>query len=137
MAIRAALFDFGGVVTTSPFEAFARYERERGLPTDFIRTLNATNPDHNAWAQLERNHVDTATFCELYEAEAAALGHEIVADEVLACLSGDIRPEVVTAIRRCKERLTTGCITNNIASMTEGDDERPGWHKAVALDELF
>ena len=137
MPVRAALFDFGGVVTTSPFESFARYERDLGLPVDFIRTLNATNPDTNAWAQLERNTVDLERFCELYEAEALAAGHAIVAREVLECLGGDIRDEMVTAIKRCKQRLTTGCITNNIASMTEAEDGRLGWHAVVALDELF
>jgi putative hydrolase of the HAD superfamily len=137
MAIRAALFDFGGVVTTSPFESFARYEAEHGLPTDFIRTLNATNPDSNAWAQLERNTIDYARFCELYEDEARAAGHTLVAADVLACLGGDIRAEMITAIKRCKERLTTGCITNNIASMTEASEGRPAWHESFALDELF
>ncbi len=38
MTIRAVMFDFGGVITSSPFEAFARFERERGLPPGFIRT---------------------------------------------------------------------------------------------------
>ena len=50
VAIRAVMFDFGGVVTTSPFEAFARLEVERGLPPGFIRRVNATNPDENVWA---------------------------------------------------------------------------------------
>ena len=36
--IRAVMFDFGGVISSSPFEAFARFERENGLPPDFIRT---------------------------------------------------------------------------------------------------
>jgi putative hydrolase of the HAD superfamily len=133
MPIRAALFDFGGVVTTSPFEAFARYERERGLPADFLRTLNATNPDENAWAQLERNHVDTDSFCILYEAEARAAGHVIDGRGVLACLSGDLRPAMLQAIRQCKQKLRTGCLTNNVASMSEGD----GWASAVHLEELF
>jgi putative hydrolase of the HAD superfamily len=56
---------------------------------------------------------------------------------VLACLSGDVRTEMITAIKCCKARLTTGCITNNIASMTEPSDGRPAWHEAFALDELF
>jgi putative hydrolase of the HAD superfamily len=50
--IRAALFDFGGVILSSPFEAFARYERERDLPEGFLRRINSTNPDDNAWAAL-------------------------------------------------------------------------------------
>ena len=52
MAIRAVMFDFGGVISSSPFEAFARLETERGLPPGFIRTVNATNPHDNAWARL-------------------------------------------------------------------------------------
>ena len=137
MAIRAALFDFGGVVTTSPFESFARYEIEHGLPADFIRTLNATNSDTNAWAQLERSTIDLARFCELYENEARAAGHALVAADVLACLSGDVRTEMITAIKCCKARLATGCITNNLASMIEASEGRPTWNETFALEELF
>ena len=46
----AVIFDFGGVITASPFEAFNRLEEERGLPQYFIRRVNATNPDTNALA---------------------------------------------------------------------------------------
>ena len=75
MAIRAVMFDFGGVVTTSPFEAFARLEAERSLPAGFIRTVNATNPDENAWARLERNELSLDAFAAAWAAEARALGH--------------------------------------------------------------
>ena len=75
--IEAVLFDFGGVVTTSPFDAFARYEAANGLPVGLIRTINATNPDDNAWAHLERSDVDTDGFAALFEAEASALGHAV------------------------------------------------------------
>ena len=47
-SVEAVLFDFGGVFTTSPFEAFNRYEAEADLPRDFIRRLNASNADTNA-----------------------------------------------------------------------------------------
>ena len=60
--VKAVIWDFGGVLTTSPFEAFNRYEAERGLPLDLIRTINATNPDTNAWALFERNEVSLDEF---------------------------------------------------------------------------
>jgi putative hydrolase of the HAD superfamily len=120
--IRAALFDFGGVISTSPFESFNRYERDQQLPHDFLRGLNATNPDTNAWARHERNEVTFDEFCDAYEAEALAAGHTIDAREVIGCLAGDLRPEMLEAIRRCHERLRTGLITNNMASMMEGDE---------------
>lgn len=113
MAIRAALFDFGGVILTSPFEAFAAYERAQGLPDGFIRSLNATDPDHNAWAKMERSEVTIPEFCELFEAEARAAGGELDAAAVLAALRGEIRPQMVEALRRCHQRLKTACLTNN------------------------
>jgi len=114
--IEATLWDFGGVMTTSPFEAFARYEEEQGLPAGFIRGLNATNPHDNAWAQLERGAVSFDEFCELFEAEARAAGGEIVASTVMGLLSGRLRPEMVEALRRCREAgLRTGCLTNNFS----------------------
>jgi len=119
--IRAALFDLGGVVFTSPFEAFSRYERERGLPDGFIRGLNTTNPDTNAWARLERSEVTFDQFCELFEVEARQAGGELDGHEVLALLAGDVREEMVEAIRRCRERLKTAAITNNWAIEDDGD----------------
>jgi putative hydrolase of the HAD superfamily len=116
--VRAVLWDFGGVILSSPFEAFASYERQEGLPEGFLRQLNATNPDSNAWARLERSDVDLAGFAELYEAEAAAAGHRIDAGAVLALLSGELRPAMVQALRRIRgEGLVQACLTNNVAGM--------------------
>jgi putative hydrolase of the HAD superfamily len=116
--VRAVLWDFGGVILSSPFEAFASYERQQGLPDGFLRQLNATNPDSNAWARLERSDVDLAGFAELYEAEAAAAGHRIDAGAVLALLSGELRPAMVQALRRIRgEGLVQACLTNNVAGM--------------------
>jgi putative hydrolase of the HAD superfamily len=119
VALHAVFFDFGGVFTSSPFEAFNRYEAERGLPRDFIRRLNAVNPDANAWARLERNACSVEEFCAAFEAEARAAGHELSAPEVLALLAGELRPEMVAALRRVRERWKTACLTNNVA-MGEG-----------------
>lgn len=107
------LWDFGGVLTTSPFEAFAGYERANGLPAGFLRQLNATNPDDNAWAALERGHLDVDTFATRFEAEAAAAGAAVDGRAVLALLKGQLRPAMVEAVRRCHERLKTGLLTNN------------------------
>jgi putative hydrolase of the HAD superfamily len=110
------MFDFGGVVTTSPFEAFARLELERDLPPGFIRTVNATNPDENAWARLERNEIGLDAFATAWATEARALGHELDGRLVLEKLSGDIRPRMVAAIDACRKSYKTACLTNNFAS---------------------
>ena len=118
--IEAVIWDFGGVITTSPFEAFARFEQERGLPKDFIRTINATNHLENAWAKFERAEVTYAEFDELFKAEAIAAGHEVRGADVLPLLAGLPRPEMVEALRRIHARMKTGCITNNLPAKESG-----------------
>ena len=109
------IFDFGGVITSSPFEAFARMERERRLPHDLIRRINATNPDSNAWALFERAEIDAAGFDAAFATEARALGHEVRGEDVLALLAGDIRPRMVHALDWLKRNgYHLGCITNNV-----------------------
>lgn len=115
MAIEAVIWDFGGVFTTSPFEAFNRFEESRGLPRDLIRTVNATNPHDNAWARFERSEIDTAGFHTLFLEESTALGHPVGGSEVLPLLSGEVRPRMVEALKACKARFKVGCITNNVA----------------------
>jgi putative hydrolase of the HAD superfamily len=115
VAIRAVMFDFGGVISSSPFEAFARLETELGLPPDFIRRVNATNPDVNAWAQLERGDIGLDAFGSEWAAEALALGHEVDGRMVLETLGGEIRPQMVAAITRCRTTYKTACLTNNFA----------------------
>ena len=115
MSFQAVIFDFGGVITSSPFEAFNRMEAERGLPRDCIRRINATNPDDNAWARFERAEIDAAAFDTAFAEEAAALGLAISGSDVISCLAGDVRPRMVAALDALKaEGLTIGCITNNV-----------------------
>lgn len=117
MTFTTVIFDFGGVITASPFEAFNRLEAERGLPRDFIRRVNAADPDGNAWARFERAEIDAAAFDALFAAEARALGHELEGEAVLAVLAGAVRPAMVAALDTLKGAgLTIGCITNNVPS---------------------
>jgi putative hydrolase of the HAD superfamily len=130
---RAVLWDFGGVILTSPFEAFNRYEAEAGLPKDFIRSLNARNPDTNAWAKMERSEVSLEGFVTLFEEEARQQGHDVEGWKILQALSGDIRPQMVEALRRCKSALRVACITNNMrAGEGPGMARSPEKTKAVA-----
>jgi putative hydrolase of the HAD superfamily len=118
--IEAVIWDFGGVLTSSPFEAFARFEVEHGLPTDIIRRTNAANHWENAWAKFERAEVDLDAFDSLFAAESLALGAEVRGKDVLPLLSGDLRPEMVEALKRVKAKFKTGCITNNLPANAVG-----------------
>ncbi len=137
--IEAVFWDFGGVLTTSPFEAFNRFERENSLPENFIRSINATNPDTNAWARLERNAVTLEAFDRIFADEAIAAGHEVRGIDVLGLLAGDLRPEMVEALRRCGEHFCNACLTNNIATSEDSSilsmDERAA--EARKVMEMF
>ena len=134
---QAVLWDFGGVITSSPFEAFNRYEARRGLPQNFIRSVNARNPDSNAWAKLERNEIGGAEFDAAFRAEAQALGHDVPGADVLALLSGDIRPRMVATLDTLKAAgFSIGCITNN-AQVGHGPGMTDDSAKAAAVAAIL
>lgn len=125
--VKAILWDFGGVIATSPFERFAAYESDAGLEAGTIRSLNSHNSDSNAWAHLERGELTRKEFCDLFEAEAEASGHLLDAEQVLACLELEVRPAMFNALKLCNEHYTTACLTNNMtqeSKVVQTDRER-------------
>jgi putative hydrolase of the HAD superfamily len=135
--IEAVIWDFGGVFTSSPFEAFARYEREKGLPENIIRQINGANHLENAWARFERAELDLAGFDMAFATEASALGHHIPGRDVIGLLAGDFRPDVIEALRRVKAAgLKTGCITNNVPSNQTGSADGRSLYAREVM-ELF
>ena len=114
--LEAVIWDFGGVLTTSPFTTFNRYEAQHGLPKDFIRSINATNPERNAWAQFESAAISLDEFDRLFAEESRDSGFAVPGREVIELLSGEVRPRMVEALRRCKQRFKVACITNNVKS---------------------
>ena len=129
---RAVFWDFGGVILESPFDAFARYEAARGLPAGFLRHVNATNPDANAWALLERNEVTPAEFDGLFAAESDALGHRVPGADVLRLLAGEMRPTMVAALDSVKAAgFKMACLTNNVVGGDKNTAERAAAVEAV------
>ena len=124
--VRAVLWDFGGVIMSSPFEAFNRFEAERNLPKDFIRQINTRNPDDNAWARFERSDISLDEFDVEFAREAREAGFDVRGRDIIALLSGDLRPEMVEALRRVRQNFKTACLTNNVLA---------GQGAAMAADE--
>ena len=141
MSYSAVLWDFGGVITASPFDAFNRFETERGIPRDFIRSINARDHETNAWAQFESSRITVGEFDELFAAETAAAGHAIRGHDVIALLDGEIRPRMVTVLERCKRDYKVGCLTNNAdagkgAGMASADDQAAHVKRVMRLFDL-
>ncbi len=135
--IRAVLWDFGGVILSSPFEAFNRYEEARGLPPNLIRSINATDPDTNAWARFERSEISALDFDTAFADEARALGFEIRGADVLSLLRGEIRDEMVAALDLVRSRgFLTACLTNNMAG-GDGRKESPATDRDSAIEAVM
>ena len=117
--IKAILFDFGGVITTSPFDAFAEYEREAAIPSGAIRKINSINPDTNAWAKFERNELTRGQFISSFEEEAVALGFSLSAERVLKCLETTIRPNMVDVIKSLRREYKLAILTNNLQESSD------------------
>ncbi len=139
MGFQAVLWDFGGVVTTSPFDNFNRYEASRALPLNFIRSVNARNHHDNAWAKFESSRCTVDEFDDLFARETAAAGHEIRGREVIGLLGGDVRPRMVKVLQRCKQDYRVACLTNNAnagqgTGMSSTDQQA---HDVKAVMRLF
>ncbi|MFL6582316.1 MAG: HAD-IA family hydrolase [Burkholderiales bacterium] len=140
--IGAVLWDFGGVMTESPFLAFRRFERERGLPVDFLRGINSQNQDSNAWARFERSELSPRQFDEAFAAETRSAGHEVRGLDVIDLLHGEIRPAMVTALKACKVHFRNACVTNNVNAGPgrglERDQTRAAeWRRVLDLFDLI
>jgi putative hydrolase of the HAD superfamily len=137
-AFKAVLWDFGGVMSESPFAAFSRFERERGLPDSFLRKINSANPDNNAWARFERSEITAEEFDLQFAAESRRAGHQIGGFEVIDLLFGELRPEMLEAVKRCKKHYAVACLTNNIRQAEhhglQRDPRRANeWREAMEL----
>ena len=136
--IKAVFWDFGGVITSSPFESFNRFEVSNQLPKNFLRTVNSTNPDNNAWAKLEKTEVNIEEFNDLFLEESKALGHPVPGKEVIALLKGEVRQEMIKALNAINGKMIQACLTNNIKAMDkefEGNVSASGKHNEIM--ELF
>ena len=113
---RAVIFDLGGVVFPSPFQAFDAYDRDAGLAPGTVRALIRTSSETGAWAALERGELSLPEFYARLEAEAIAAAFQLDAAKLMTTIASGSgpHPAMATAIRRIRaENLRTAALTNN------------------------
>jgi putative hydrolase of the HAD superfamily len=118
MAYRAVIFDLGGVVFPSPFEAFDAYDHGNDLKKGTMRSLIRRSSETGAWAALERGELTMDEFVVALEAEATASGFTLDARRLMGLIGSALgpRPQMAHAIERIRARgLRTGALTNNWA----------------------
>ena len=131
-------WDFGGVITSSPFEAFNKFEKENKLPENFLRKVNSTNPENNAWALLEQSKINQEEFNKLFFQESSQLGHGVAGLKVLNLLEGELRMGMVKVIRKLnKLGFTQACLTNNFIPSDENQPDMIDLDKKTEVFDLF
>ena len=137
MAIRAVLFDFGGVYTSSPFSVFAEAADELGAAPERVLGLvfgpYDCDTDH-PWHRLERGEVSLLEARQAIMALASEAGLAFDPLAILARIAstGGAREAVVAATRRLRERgLRTALVTNNAREFSRG------WRSMIPIAELF
>jgi putative hydrolase of the HAD superfamily len=118
MPYRAVIFDLGGVVFPSPFEAFDTYDHGNDLKKGTMRALIRVSSETGAWAALERGELSMDEFIVALEAEALAAGFILDARRLMGLIGSSLgpRPEMAHAIRVIRQHgLRTAALTNNWA----------------------
>ncbi len=116
--ITGVIFDLGGVVFPSPFEAFDTYDARNALAVGTTRSIIRTSSESGAWAALERGELTHVDFYAALEAEGRAAGFTIDAAKIMATIgeSSGARPEMLNAIASLRANgFKVGALTNNWA----------------------
>ena len=125
-AIRAVIFDLGGVVLDSPIEVFLEFEARHGLAPGFLGKVVVGSGEHGAWAKLERGELDLAAFYRAFDAEIADAGASVSSESLMAAVAGrtQVRSSMIEAVRRIRASgRKVGALTNNWVS-DDGQYER-------------
>jgi len=135
--LEAALFDFGGVFTASPFAAAESVGAELGAAPGRLLELvfgpYGEDTDH-PWHRLERGEIPFGDARDAIIALGRSAGLDADPVRVFQKLSGDagIRPAFVDRARRLRGAgVRTALVTNNAREF------RDRWRPLLPLDELF
>lgn len=130
------LFDFNGVLTSSPFEAIGAIGEPAGVAPDAVLEL-MMGPYHedtdHAWHRLERGEISIVE----YAADLFVRAKDAGLDLDFASLRGlmgrlEVHEPVVATIRELRdEGYRTALVTNNVREITTQ------WRELVPVDELF
>jgi putative hydrolase of the HAD superfamily len=107
------LVDFGGVLTTNVFDAFADFCRAEGLAPDTVRDRFMTDPEaRELLGRLETGRIDEAEFEPRFAALLGVASAEGLIDRLFAGMLPD--EAMLAAVRAARrEGVRTGLVSNS------------------------
>ena len=129
--MKAVVFDYGGVLATSQWDAFADFERRHGLDAGGLAPYFAVLRDGApAWHAIETGHLPWSDFADAVVANAEAAGVQLFDVHDLTALMplGALWPTVHRVRRLKEEGYRLGILTNNVREFGEY------WRATVPID---
>ena len=112
--IKLILWDYGGVLTYSPFLNIKDFEKFSNIEQNSIIKINSNRPFVNAWAKLEKNLISFTEFSSLFKEEAKNIGiNHIDPMKLLECLEVSLNKSMVSLLKKVSKKYTCACLTNN------------------------
>ena len=112
--IKFILWDYGGVLTYSPFLNIKDFEKFNNIKQNSIIKINSNKPFLNAWAKLEKNLISFTEFSSLFKEEAKNIGiNHIDPMKLLECLEVSLNKSMVSLLKKVSKKYTCACLTNN------------------------
>ncbi len=135
--IRAVVFDFAGVLTSSPFDGVLAYESELGYPPGSLVHLMVGDygeaDGEHPWHRLERGEIEASAFWLDLKERAAAAALPISLREFVSRFAGSftVRESYVDVARRLRPAYRTAVLTNNVREFAAV------WRDMIGVDDLF
>lgn len=133
----AAIFDFGGVLTTSPMAGIHAYEDRLGVEHgSLLRVVTGDSIDgDDPWHRLERGELDAREFWfDVKRRAAEDVGVEISLTDLTASFADGfkVRQGLLSLIGELRETdLPMAILTNNVREFASV------WKSMIPVDELF
>lgn len=137
MKVKAVIFDLGGVILDSPMDVFAAFEKERGLPPDFLNRIIVDSGTQGAWARLERGELALDEFFDAFDKEISGAGADISSRDLMTAITNaaGVRPDMLKAIGRIREAgFKVAALTNN---WLLDEDTTPAMEEFKAMFDVF
>ena len=130
MAVRAVIFDLGGVVFESPLAFIREYEIRHGLSEHFIaRLVGGYGGEDAVWHRLERGELPLSEFCAQFDAGARAAGEPMNTAHLMSEMMerSTVRPLMLEAIRTLRRTgFKVAALTNNWITHEDHDERKKG-----------
>lgn len=118
--IVGVIFDLGGVVLNSPFEAIAEYERVQKLDGNAINLIIGASGEHGAFARLERGEITVEQFALPFQqdcvlagfAHDAVDGSHLINQIIASCTPRPLMLHTLQLLRN-EPMVRTAALTNN------------------------